>query len=42
MKREEELLEIDHKQECLSVEGIPSAQHIDHKDIYNLTLKIDF
>ena len=23
------------QQECLSVEGVPSAQHIDHKKIYN-------
>ena len=30
------------EQECLSVEGVPSAQHIDHKNIYNLTPKIDF
>ena len=27
---------------CLSVEGVLSTQHIDHKNIYNLTPKIDF
>ena len=32
----------DTQQECLSVEGVPSAQHIDHKNIYNLTPKIEF
>ena len=29
-------------QECLSVEGVPSAQHTDRKNIYNWTPKIDF
>ena len=32
---------IKEVQECLSVEGVPSAQHIDYKNIYN-GQKIDF
>ena len=32
----------EEEQECLSVESVPSAQHIDHKKIYSTQKLISF